>query len=154
MTGLKICLATKKDFTELLESFEHYKNKWLAKKRVECFLSHNFTVVAKINNKIVGVLQWHIQEVPIRGVVAFEEVHVLKEYRKQGIGSAIIVFAIDCVKKHFKKIGLKPRRIFLFVSKKNKIARALYEKCGFKKTAELGKLFDDKETELFYTLNL
>jgi len=52
------------------------------------------------------------------------------------------------------EIRIKPRKIFLFVGKNNKIARALYEKHGFKLVCEVGNLFSDKEIEGFYSLCL
>jgi len=55
---------------------------------------------------------------------------------------------------YFSDIRFKPRKIFLFVSKNNIPARRLYEKLGFKLISEVGNLFSDKETELFYTLDL
>jgi ribosomal protein S18 acetylase RimI-like enzyme len=154
MNNIKIALATKEDRIQLLKYFEHYKIKKIIENRVDCYLSHNFTVVAKDKNKIVGVLQWHIKEYPRAGVVEFEEVHVSEKYRGKGIGSLIIRFAIQSVKEYFNKIKIKPRKIVLFVGKNNKVARALYEKHGFKLISDVGYLFSDKEKELVYSLDI
>jgi ribosomal protein S18 acetylase RimI-like enzyme len=150
---IKIYLATNKD-KKLFDYFKHYKIKEIIKKRINCYLEHNFTVVAKDENKIVGVLQWYIKENPNNGVVEFEEVFVSKDYRNKGIGSSLVKFAIKSVKKYFKKLKIKPRKIFLFVGKKNKAAQVLYKKQGFKFISKVNDLFHDKETELFYSLNL
>jgi len=40
------------------------------------------------------------------------------------------------------------------VDKKNKVARALYKKYGFKPISEIGNLFLDNEVEFLYSLNL
>jgi len=154
MGDIKITLATKKDKKQLLEYFKHYKVEEIIKKRIDSYLSHNFTVVAKDQDKIVGILQWYIKENPQAGVVEFEEVHVLDNYRGRGIGSSIVKFAIQSVRDYFKKIDINPRKIFLFVSKDNKAARALYEKYGFKFISEVDDLFLDSEIESFYSLNL
>ena len=154
MGDIKVIQASKKDSRQLLGFFRYHNNKTISQNRVECYLSHNITIVAKDKNKIVGILQWHIKEDPSAGVVEFEETFVLKEYRGRGIGSALIEHAIQSVKAHFTNLKIKPRKIFLFATKKNKVARKLYQKHGFKLLADVGKLFSDTETELFYCLNL
>ncbi len=154
MWDIKIVLATKKDTRQLLEFLKHYKAKDVIKKRVNCYLSHNFTIVAKDKNKIVGILQWHVKENPMAGVVEFEEVHVLESYRGKGIGSLLIKYAVQSVKNYFTKVRIKPRKIFLLVSGENKVARALYEKNAFKFISEVGNLFSDTKIELFYCLDL
>jgi len=154
MSATKITLATEKDKKQLLEYFKHYKVEEVIKKRIDSYLFHNFTVVAKDEDKIVGILQWYIKENPQAGVVEFEEVHVLDKYRERGIGSSIVKFAIQSVRDYFKKININPRKIFLFVSKNNNAARVLYEKHGFKFISEINDLFLDDEIELFCSLDL
>ncbi|MBU1204411.1 MAG: GNAT family N-acetyltransferase [Nanoarchaeota archaeon] len=154
MVIIKIVQATTKDKNQLFGYFKHYKVKEIIENRIDCYLSHNFTVVAKENDKIVGTLQWHIKEDPKIGLVEFEEIHVLEKYRGKGIGSSLLKFAIQSVNDYFRKIKIKPRKIFLFVDKKNKSARDLYEKYGFKLISEVGDLFSDHEVEFLYSLNL
>jgi ribosomal protein S18 acetylase RimI-like enzyme len=154
MTRIRIALATEKDKNQLSTFFKHYKVKELIEHRVNCYTSHNFTVVAKDNDRIVGQLQWYIKEDPRAGLVEFEEVCVLKEYRGKGIGSLLIEYAIWSVKDYFKKIGIEPRKIFLFVGKNNEGARTFYERHGFRFVSEVGYLFSDTEMELFYSLDL
>lgn len=154
MTDVKLALATEKDKRQLLDYLKHYKVRELIERRVDCYVSHNFTVVAKDKEKIVGILQWCVKEDPRAGVVEFEEVHVLEEYRDEGIGSSLVKYAIQSVRDYFNEIKIKPRKTFLFVSKDNKIARALYEKHGFKLVSELGNLFSDEKIDLLYSLDL
>jgi ribosomal protein S18 acetylase RimI-like enzyme len=154
MKKLIVSQATNKDRNQLYDSFKHYKIKEIIENRVDCCLSHNFTVVAKGEDKIIGKLQWIIKEDPNAGVVEFEEMFVSEEYRRKSIGSLILKYAIQSVIQNFKKINIKPRKIFLFVGKNNRAARDLYEKHGFKKVSEVGYLFSNKEIELFYSLDL
>ena len=151
---IKITPATSNDKNQLIDYLKHYKVKEFTQKRVECYLTHNFTIVAKDEDTIVGMLQWHVKEDPDDGLAEFEEVHVLKDHRGKGIGTKMVKYAIQSVKKYFKKLGFKPRKIFLFAGKDNKAGRALYEKQGFKYVADVGNLFHDDEVELFYTLDL
>ena len=151
---IKIISATTNDQQQLINYLKHYKNKEFTRKRIECYLTHNFTIVAKDDEKIIGMLQWHVKEDPDDGLAEFEEVHVMEAYRRQGIASKMIKLAIQSVKKYFKKMNFKPRKIFLFVGKENTAGRALYEKHGFKQVANVGNLFHDKEIELFYALKI
>ncbi len=149
-----IQVADNNDKEELINYFNHYKNEKIIKNRVESYLKYNKMIIAKENNKIVGVLQWHIKENPQSGVVEFEEIFVNKELRGKGIGSKLVDFAIKDVKEYFISNNLKSRKIFLFTNKNNIPARKLYEKYGFKFIAELNELFSDNEKEAFYCLSL
>lgn len=154
MGSIKLSLATEKDKSWLLEHFKHYGVEEIVKGRVDCYLSHGFTVIAKDGERIVGVLQWYVKEDPKKGLVEFEEVYVLEGDRGKGIGSLILEYAVDSVRGYFRKIKIRPRRIFLFVARDNKPARTLYEKFGFELVAEVGCLFSDNEIDLLYSLEL
>ncbi len=153
MNNIKITIATKKDKEQLLIWFKHYKINQFIEKRVDCFLEHNSTIVAKDRNKIIGVLQWYVKENPNEGVAEIEEVFVSEKYRGQGIASLLITFAIKTIWEYFIKFNFKPRKVFVFVGKENIPAIKVYEKYGFKFVCSVGNLFHDEE-ELFYTLNL
>ena len=136
-------LATKDDKIQLLEFFKHYSNPEILESRIDCFLTHNFTILAKDNDKIAGTLQWQIKEDPNCGVVEFEEFHVLEEYRSKGTGSLLLEYGIQSVKDTFAKLEIKPRKIFAFVGSQHDASRRVFEKCGFEKISELGNLLSD-----------
>ena len=146
-------LATKRDRKQLAGHFNHY-GKELAKKRAECYTGHNFTALAKENDSIVGVLQWYIKEDPNAGVAELEELYVLEKYRNKGIASSLTCYAIQSIRDYFKDNGIRPRKIFAFVSKNNPASRRTNEKNGFKLISEVGDLFAENKTELFYVLDL
>jgi len=149
------CLATKGDRSALLDWFGHYKNKSYLVKRLDCYLSqYNFTSLAKIDGQIVGVLQGLFKEDPAMGLVEFEEVKILDTAQRKGIGSKLLSFSVDVVKKRFKKMNIPSRKIFLFVNEKNVGAQKFYEKNGFVLESEVGFLFSDKRKELLYSLDL
>ena len=149
-----IAQATIADKKAMSEYLKHYGTKKIIEKRVDCYLSHNHTVLAKDGDKIVGMIQWLIKEYPRFGVAEFEEVYVLEKYQNKGIGSQLLDFTISAVGNYLKKLNIMPRKIFLFVSKNNTDARGLYEKHGFKHIGEAGKLFSDKEIKLVYVRDL
>jgi len=146
--------ADNKDKKELLSYFRHYKNADMIKKRVECYMKHNFTILAKEDSQIVGMLQWYVKEDPNAGVAEFEEIFVNEKFRGRRVGSKLVEFAIKNVVEFFKSINIRSRKIFLFVSKDNIPAKRLYEKYGFKFIAELNDLFSDNKKEVFYSLDL
>ena len=76
MAEIKYSMAKKKDKNQLLKWFSHYGSRGIVKRRVDCYLSHNFTVVAKDKEKIVGVLQWYPKEHPKDGIAEIEEVFI------------------------------------------------------------------------------
>jgi ribosomal protein S18 acetylase RimI-like enzyme len=154
MKTIKISLASRSDEKALAEWFKFYNKENIIRNRAECYTNHNFTVLAKENDKSVGVLQWYIKENPNAGVAEFEEIFVSWEHRGKGMGSMLVESAIKSVKAEFKKINVKPRKIFLFVAEDNLPARKLYEKYGFKKITNVADLFADKKDELFYSLDV
>ena len=97
---------------------------------------------------------WYVKENPHDGLVELEELYVLEEYRRKGVGSELIKFSINAVQKYFKSLGIEPRRIYLFMNENNLGARNLYENFGFKHIANLGHLHSDDENDLFYILDL
>lgn len=147
--AISIVTATENDKIAIKEYLKHYCAP-IVEKRAECYILHNHTVLAKDGDNIVGMLQWLIKEDPRAGVAEFEEIHVMEVYRKKGIGSQLLDFAIRQVADEFKNIKIAPRKIFLFVSKNNAVARTFYEKHGFTCIGEAKNLFSDKEIELIY----
>lgn len=153
MEQIIISKASKKDEKQLIKWFNHYNNKKIIKNRVECYINHNFTLIAKYEKKIIGVLQWLVKEDPKSGIAEFEEIFIKQDHRGKGIASMLVEMAINEVKKEFTKHGFTPRKIFLFVSKGTPAVK-LYEKHGFKFIANLGKILSDSSDDLFYTLDL
>jgi ribosomal protein S18 acetylase RimI-like enzyme len=152
--GINIVEGTLVDKEQLTQSFQHFKDKKTMKNRAECYLSHNNTILAKDGNRIIGKILWYIKEDPNFGVVEFEEFYVFEDYRRKGIGSELLRISIEAVCDHFNHLGIKPRRIFLFVDENNHSARKLYEKFGFECVANLGHIYSENDNNLFYILDL
>ena len=116
MDEIMIRAAEIKDRLQLLEVFNFFKSNEVNKKRVDCYTSHNHTIIAERNDAILGVVQWYIKEDPNLGVAELEQVFVDKAHRKKGVGTNLINQAIHDIKKFFYSIEVIPRRIFLFVN--------------------------------------
>ena len=154
MRVIRIENGTPDDQKQLEETFQHFKDKTAMRKRAECYLFHNNAALAKVGNDIIGKVLWYVKENPNNGLVELEELFVLEEYRRKGVGSKLIKFIINAVQIHFKNIGIEPRRIYLFTNENNQSARKLYEKFGFEYIANLGHLYSENDNDLFYILDL
>ena len=154
MEAIRIENVTPDDQKQLEETFQHFKDKTVMRKRAECYLFHNNTVLAKDGEHIIGKVLWYVKENPHDGLVELEELYVLEEYRRKGVGSELIKFSINAVQKYFKSLGIEPRRIYLFMNENNLGARNLYENFGIKHIANLGHLHSDDENDIFYILDL
>lgn len=149
---MEIMSASQKDKEQLMSFFKHYSNPEILERRIDCYLTHNQTLLAKDGDRIVGTLQWQVKEDPNCGVAEFEEFHILEEFRGEGIGSSLIEYGIRSVKDFFQKHGIEPRRIFAFVGKERESARRTYEKHGFRQMPEVGYLFSESEVDLLYSM--
>ncbi|MHA2009034.1 MAG: GNAT family N-acetyltransferase [Promethearchaeota archaeon] len=154
MNDITISEGTSLDKEKLTETWQHFKDKRAMQIRADCYLTHNNVILAKKGENIIGKMLWHVKDNPNEGVAEFDELYVYEDFRRQGIGSDLINSSIHAVRKYFKNIGIKPRRIFLYTGEDNLNARRLYEKHGFEYVANLGHLFTDNDNELFYLLDL
>jgi GNAT superfamily N-acetyltransferase len=146
---MKIVRATDEDKVQLMDFFKHYDSE-LLERRIDCFLSHNITLLAIDEDEIVGTLQWQVKEDPDCGVAEFEEFHVLEDHRGKGVGSLLLEHGIRSVKGYFQEHGIEPRRIFAFVGKERETAKHTFEKHGFKPVSEVGNLLSDSEIDMIY----
>jgi ribosomal protein S18 acetylase RimI-like enzyme len=154
MRNITIESASFVDKEQLAETFQYFNIEKIMMNRAECYLSHNNTILAKDGNKIIGKMLWHIKQDPNVGVAEFEELYVFEDYRRKEIGSELVEFSINAVRRSFEALGINPRRIYLFTNENNQSARNLYEKFGFECIANFGHLFSENENELFYILDL
>lgn len=97
-------------------------------------------IIAEYNNRIIG-------ECGVTGFKKNKRAHtaslgmsVAKEYRIKGLGYALIKTVIELTKERMKNVEL----IYLEVTKRNKAAKKLYKKAGFKKVATLPRRFKYK----------
>ncbi|QUH26546.1 GNAT family N-acetyltransferase [Serpentinicella alkaliphila] len=92
-------------------------------------------LIAEINNKIVGNLNFQGNEMVRCKHIGEFGVSVLKDYWGKGIGRELLLYLIDWAKKSsFTKIQLSVRE-------DNLSAIMLYEKLGFKKEGSISRFF-------------
>lgn len=134
-------LDTIKDI--LLSDFDDFWKYTTFKKELEN--PNSKYIKAKINDKIVGFAGiWKaVDDIHITNIVT------AKEYRKKGIGTALLANLIEFA-KHEKGIT----SITLEVNSNNIPAQKLYKKYGFKNVGLRKKYYNNTYDALIMTLNL
>ena len=118
----------------------------LARLESECFsspwsedglkseLDNNFArfYVAFLNGKIAGYIGSH----NVLGEVYITNVAVFPEFRRKGVGKALVEFLVNEMKAENAEF------VTLEVRKSNQNAISLYEKCGFQKVGERRNFYE------------
>ncbi len=97
-------------------------------------LNNNFArfFVAFSDDRIAGYIGSH----NVLGEVYITNVAVFPEFRRNGVGKALVEFLVDRMKTE------KAEFVTLEVRKSNIKAISLYEKCGFQKVGERKKFYE------------
>lgn len=85
------------------------------------------TFVAGEKKKISGFLMGYILDMSLYKIAVIDDIYVLKEQQKKGIGKKLVKSFI----KECKKRGIKT--IFTITPKKNETAKEFFQHIGFKK---------------------
>ena len=88
-----------------------------------------------IDDKTVGYLEYSV----IYDRIELDNINVLEEYRKQGIGTKLMAYLISMA------IDLRVVNITLEVRISNEIARNLYKKFGFREVALRKYYYGDED---------
>ena len=125
-------------------SYEHIDDEFNIEKLIDNFseyiCNHNFDLyMISVDGKNIGIIEIGSYEDKYKdnmeGIGEIRSFHIKQEFQNQGIGSEVLKFAVD----ELKKMGY--RKICLWVKKQNTKAIKFYEKHGFKKT-----VYDCEET--------
>ena len=154
MKDIKISQATLEDRPQLVKFFKHYQDQELIENRLNFHAANKSTIIAKDQDKLVGIIQWLVKEDPRAGVAELEELFVLEEYRGIGVGAELIKHVLRIIKDYFEERNIKSRKVYLFVAKENVATQKLYEKFGFKYLAMMPNIFSDDRMEFVYCLDL
>ena len=134
MTDLKIVRMTVAHIEEIarLEK-ECFSSPW-SEDGLKSELDNNFArfYVAFLGDKIAGYIGSH----NVLGEVYITNVAVFPEFRRVGVGKALVEFLVDEMK------GENAEFVTLEVRKTNFNAISLYEKCGFEKVGERRNFYE------------
>ncbi len=136
--AIKMEKATTKDFEKMYEiELTSYMEPWPKEMFVMDYLFNGKSeyYTAKWMKRVVGFIAlWNEGE-----KLHIVNIAVHPEYRKKGVGSKLIEFAVKLAKKNSKK------EIYLEVRKSNEIAQKLYKKFGFDRSKELERYYNNGE---------
>jgi ribosomal protein S18 acetylase RimI-like enzyme len=143
-----IRLATPADIDRLTDFINQTcgdPKEWL-RGRLEYMIKDHFVVLAETSTtEITGRMFFYAKENPLLGVGEFEGMQVADEFQGKGIGSGIIKLGIQEAQHYFERFQVKLHCLYLMTRSDNAPAIGLYEKFGFKKQGEIGKIFKQDE---------
>lgn len=93
------------------------------------------TIICISDKQILGTISWDTRDGLNDGVVEVVGLGVNSNYRKQGIGRALVLSLIREAKKFFSKFGYKLRVIYLFMERNNETGRKFYNFMGFREVS-------------------
>jgi len=149
--------ANLKDVRQLIAIYSSpdlYHNKQEASWFVKSYFDYHHVKVVKDKDKVKGAALWNVKEERHHGIAEIGELWIDKEYRRRGLGEKLLRTVIEDMKRFFAAENDTFRRVLVTTGADNDLARRLYEKIGFKKTAVLKDLFAKGENELVYILTL
>ena len=145
MTKVKFSLAELQDLNDivLLEKacfdYDRYNESQI---NADLINEDNLVIVAKLNNKIVGYVDYKI----ILDESELLKICVLDEFRGQGVGTKLLKFSY----KHLKGVG----SVFLEVSSNNYKGVNFYKKLGFEQISVRERYYDDGSDAIIMKLVL
>lgn len=155
--AIEISTAKKGDLPRLIEIFHNpdlktslEESRWF----VNCYFDYHQILLARVDDEIQGACFWRIEGERYSGLGWIENLWVEERLRRSGVGENLLRRAIDEVKDHFLRFGVRARKIVLTTQVERMSARSLYEKVGFKEVASLAELYDRGGHDLVYVLDL
>ena len=156
--NLKIRLAEKKDFYEILELFESWKpddwDKELAQKYYVRFFEQNQfpedkNYVGGIDNRIITVIGYY-QDEEVDNIYWLGWFYTHRDFKRQGYGEQMLDYIMNELKhKHVEKLYTHTSSYKLY-----KPAQALYLKKGFLKEGILKDFYEHREGRIFFCKHL
>ncbi len=146
----KVCFPTDYKKGGDKESKKEIAEDW-TRKRMDLFpYSITFVAVDNETSKIVGY-GLYLMIGGLSGVVQLEQLAVLPEYQRRGIGRQIMEEAEPLIEKHLTdNFNIKLFKFVLTTSMDNPSSHQLYIKQGYTKTGDLGVLFYE-HVEVMYS---
>ncbi len=108
-----------------MDAAEAGEKQWDCEKSKSLFLEDDVVIVARSDVQVVGFCRVRVHS-PLYGVIC--KIFVHPEYRRQGIGTSLMVNACDYIRNQ------SCDQAYLGVDAENDAAIALYKKVGFRPT--------------------
>lgn len=101
------------------------------------------------NRHTIGRLIWYAPDTN-DGVMQILDIRVEPAYQRQNHGSALLRAAYEQAFALFKKLGIRPRRVWVAVEQKAHVqARAFLSRHGFHHVSSVKNVFQDQESLIY-----
>ncbi|NOZ23129.1 MAG: GNAT family N-acetyltransferase [Planctomycetes bacterium] len=108
-------------------------------------------VVATMGYDIMGFASWTLRDLPRHELAELRRIAIHKEHRHKGIGAGLFYYLVQDAKRYYHEQGFRLRKMFTTCHASNNVARAFYEKIGFKLEATLKDHYYEGEDECIYS---
>ncbi|NBG89598.1 GNAT family N-acetyltransferase [Isachenkonia alkalipeptolytica] len=122
----------------------------LAEQYADACIFTNRSLVATINDKIIGGITWSIKEGINSGLVEIFQMSILKEYRGKGYGSLLVEKCLQDIESFYCLRGYPLQRVYIIITESNIIGRNLYRNKDFYVAASLMNHRFVNQMDLFY----
>ncbi len=113
-------------------------------------LIRKFNTILNISNdSITGTLSWDVRGGLDDGVLELTAMGVSDEFRRQGIGRALVGHMIETARPQFTEANSKLRIIYLFMENGNETARRFYKSLGFTEQCNLSEFYPHDDAALW-----
>lgn len=107
----------------------------------EALLNRLNTLVCMEGTHVLGSLSWDIRGGVEDGVIELVSMGVAEEFRRQGVGRALVQAMKESAIECFAAEGQHLRFIYLFMEKENQDARKFYGSVGFKEVCTIPAMY-------------
>jgi ribosomal protein S18 acetylase RimI-like enzyme len=149
--------ASVKDVEDLISIYSSphlYHNRQEASWFVKSFFDYHHIKIVKDKEKVIGAVFWNVVEEKHHGLTEIGDLWIDEGFRRRGLGEKLLRTVIEDMKQFFAKENCTLRKVLVTTGDDNELAKKLYEKVGFRKSALLADLFVKGENELVYILTL
>jgi len=109
-------------------------------------------IVAKNNDRIVGIACWTIHGRPKHQLAHCARVAVLPEFRGKGIAKNLFRRMVQDADRFYKSQGYKMRKMYAYTHSSNKLAQRFYKNRGFILEAKLKDHYYKGKDEYIYSM--
>jgi ribosomal protein S18 acetylase RimI-like enzyme len=107
----------------------------------EALLNGLNTLVCIQETRVLGSLSWDIRGGVEDGVIELVSMGVTEDFRRQGVGRALVQAMKESATECFAAEGQHLRFIYLFMEKENQSARKFYRSVGFREVCTIPTMY-------------
>ncbi|MBI4859886.1 MAG: GNAT family N-acetyltransferase, partial [Candidatus Riflebacteria bacterium] len=149
---MDVRLATARDAGHLIAAYMKHVNP--SRREGDRFARLHLTfercLLAEQEGMVLGGLTWGLRDDPRSGLAQLTGLLVNERVRRKGLGTLLVLLAIEDMHAFFAGRGCRLRRVFLTADQQNLPVRRMWEKLGFGAVAQLEDHVKPGRTDLIY----